>query len=107
MPDNCTGIVVDFGKACYQEKGRKYALSISEQQMYLKKHPQIPPDVVSGISRQSHASDIYGFGRVIQAINSEKLSIPFLQSLAQLSLEGNATKRPTAKDIYTSLQSLL
>lgn len=103
----CTGVTIDFGKACYNEKGQKYSLSRSEQQRYLRKYLQIPPDVISGVSMQSHASDIYAFGRIIRAVNTEKLSIPYFQSLIKLSLETDATKRPTAKDIYTSLQSLL
>ena len=50
------------------KNGHKYHLSTAMQSEYLVKHPQIPPDVVKGQNFQSHASDIYAFGRVIKTV---------------------------------------
>ena len=102
----CTGVLVDFGKACFKEAGRKYHLSPSLQQEYLKNHPQVPPDVVAGESVQSHASDIYSFGRVLMAINTKKLDISMLQSLGSFCMDRDPLKRPSIQDIYTSFHNL-
>ena len=71
------------------------------------KHSHIPPDVVYGRSRQSHASDVYAFGKVIKHINAEKLNIPLLQSIGSLCIESDASNRPSAQDIHTSLSNLI
>lgn len=102
----CTGVLIDFGKGCPLKRGRRYHLAPSVQKTYLIKHPQIPPDIVHGRNCQSHASDIYAFGRVIKQVNKEKLSIPLLQSIGDICMEDNSSKRPTAQDIYTSLINL-
>ena len=37
--------VIDFGKACPTSKGKKYALSEAEKDIYKREHPQIAPDL--------------------------------------------------------------
>ena len=105
--DTCTGVLIDFGKACLLKNGQRYHLAPSLQKEYLMKHSHIPPDVVYGRSRQSHASDVYAFGKVIKHINAEKLNIPLLQSIGSLCIESDASNRPSAQDIHTSLSNLL
>ena len=96
-------VLIDFGKSCMLKNGRKYHLSTAMQSEYLVKHPQIPPDVVKGQNFQSHASDIYAFGRVIKTVNENKMKIPYLHSLSMFCMDCNHIKRPLASDIVTSL----
>ena len=102
----CTAVFIDFGKGCHLKSGRRYHLTPSVQKKYLHEHPQLPPDIISGRNSQSHASDVYAFGRVIKHVNKQKLRLPLLQSIGDLCMEENSCKRPTAQDIYTSLSNL-
>ena len=101
------GFLIDFGKSCFLENGRKYSLLSSLQKQYLVQHPQIPPDVVCGMNRQSHASDVYAFGRVIGIVNEQKLCISLLKSLSTFCTNDKVSERPKIHDIFTSLKSLL
>ena len=98
-------LVYLFNCDILHKHGHRYHLSCSIQTEYLIKHPQIPPDVVKGENTQSHASDVYTFGRVLKAVNQEKLNIPLLHSLSDLCMDLNPFKRP-AQNILTSLQNL-
>lgn len=51
-------VVIDFGKACFVENGKKYNLSAVEKRRYKLVHPQVPPDVVDGIRIQDKLSDV-------------------------------------------------
>ena len=100
--------IIDFGKACFEENARLYHLSLVEKETYRTKHPQIAPDVRDGLKKQSPASDAYSFGRIILSIiNSKKLTIPGLSSLAGTCLEYNMDKRPKTIALYTFMKSLM
>lgn len=101
------GFLIDFGKSCFLKNGRRYSLSTSVQKEYSVRHPQIPPDVVCGTNAQSHASDIYAFGRVIGIVNKKRLNIPLLQSLSTLCMKYDVPERPTIHNIFTSFTNLL
>ena len=58
--------LVDFGKACYSESGKKYILSKAEIATYKKHYPQIAPDIHDGLVQHSQKSDIYAFGRIVK-----------------------------------------
>ena len=99
--------IIDFGKACFETNARLYHLSKSDKEVYRKRHPQVAPDVRDGICRQSTASDIYSFGRILSSINEENLSIPVLQSMSDMCLDYDGAKRPSTNDLYTFLENLL
>lgn len=55
----CQSIVIDFGKACYVAEAAIYCLSPEQKEKYKANHPQVAPEVHSGTSSQSFASDVY------------------------------------------------
>ena len=101
-----TPCIIDFGKACLESNSKLYHLSISEREVYRKRHPQIAPDLRDGLCKQSTASDIYSFGRILSAIN-DVLSIPVIVSMTELCLEYYCRKRPSTVDLCTFLNNLL
>ena len=76
-------------------------MSTSEKEVYRKSHPQVAPDVRDGYCKQSTASDIYSFGRILSSINEEKLSIPVLASMSDMCLDYYSDKRPSTNDLCT------
>lgn len=108
LPPNyefCRSIVIDFGKACYSHEAKLYHLSSEQKLAYKTNHPQIAPEVRTGINKQSFASDIYSFGRILQKINSAILNTPVLYNLAEQCLD-HYSKRPTADELNTFLSNL-
>lgn len=72
VPDyqSIRAVLVDFNKACFIEDAQVYKLSANERLRYAKCHPQVAPEVRDGLQKQSYASDIYAFGRVIDKVNT-------------------------------------
>lgn len=101
----CRSVLIDFGKACYVTEAKLYQLSKEQKQKYKVIHPQVAPEVRDGINKQSHASDIYSFGRIMQHINC-KLQIPVLDQLAGQCLGLVFKERPTAKQLLTFFSNL-
>lgn len=99
-------VIVDFGKASFECHGKRYLLSEAEKLKYQKHHPQIAPDVRDGSVKQSKASDIFSFGRIITDINKKKLSIAAVTSMADLCLEYSGMKRPLTNDLLTFFNNL-
>ena len=99
-------LLVDFNKACHSDEGQMYKLSHKEKEKYAKHHPQIAPEVRCGIKRQSFASDMYSFGRVLHKINSKVLKIPCLDSMSAMCLSVKSSERPSANELSTFLASL-
>ena len=101
----CRSVIIDFGKACCVSEAKLYHLSPEEKEKYKVVHPQIAPEVRNGIHKQSFASDIYSFGRIMQRVN-HKLEIPVLNSLADHCLGASYDKRPSAEQLLTFLTNL-
>ena len=105
--------IVDFGKACFQQNAKLYHLSTNDKAVYRKHHPQVAPELRDGICKQSMASDVYSFGRILAAINEEKLSMPALtlsmpvHASSAMCLDYDYTKRPSTKDLCMFLENLL
>ena len=104
--DSIQPCIVDFGKACLQQSARLYKLTPFEKETYKKRHPQVAPEVRDGTCKQSIASNIYSFGRILSAINKENLSIPVLASMSDMCLDHNYDQRPSTNDLYTFLENL-
>ena len=96
--------IVDFGKARYASEAKLYHLSQDQKEKYKLCHPQVAPEVRDGICKQSFASDIYSFGRIMQHING-KLQIPVLKNLADQCV-GMYKERPSAEQLLTFLSNL-
>lgn len=100
-------ILIERRHDCYVESGKVYRLSPDKQKYYAKHHPQVAPEVRRGVCKQSFASDIYSFGRVLQKVNIIALKIPYLYNLSDQCLKDNHSIRPTATELHTSLSNLL
>ena len=83
--DRAEPCIVDFGKTCFQQSAKLYHLSPTDRDIYKKRHPQVAPEVRDGIHKQSTASDIYSFGRILSRVNKEKLKIPVLSFMSNVS----------------------
>ena len=93
----CRSILVDFGKASYASEVKLYHLSIQQKEKHKVSHPQVAPEVRDGICKQSFASDVYSFGRIMQHING-KLEIPVLNNLADQCV-GIYKEHPSAEQL--------
>ena len=80
-------VVIDFGKSMFidERPERKMCMSTKEQKEYIKKYPHVAPEIVSGRSFYSIASDTYSFAKLID----------FLCDKARLNLR--SAKRVLAK----------
>ena len=78
-------VLTDFNKACFKEDGVTYKLSNEEKKKYAKHYPQVAPEIRCGTGKQTHASDVYSFGRVLQKISME-LQISALIKLSSLCM---------------------
>lgn len=103
---SCQGILVDFGKSCFIDDGKMYKLSEQERHRYSLEHPQVAPDLRNGHCKQSQFSDVYSLGRIIKQINDKFLCVPCVASHASMCTQYICTKRPTIKELYTSMYSL-
>lgn len=99
-------VIVDFGKACDIEGGKMYRLSLREREVYITDHPQVAPDLRDGKCKQSIASDVYSFGRVLYRIYLTKRiqGWSFLKDLVKRCMAYDSTARPSTSDIKHMLQ---
>ena len=100
MPIN----LVWFGKACYASEAKLYHLSIEQKEKYKVHHPQVAPEVRNGVLKQSFASDMYSFGRIMQYVNG-KLGIPVLKNLVDQCI-GVHKESPCAEQLLILLSNL-
>ena len=82
--------MIDFGK-CITTAAVKH-ISHEEQQEYHKKHAHIAPEIVSGPSKPSPASDVYSFGRMA-SIFATKVESIVLKSKGNKCTSFNASAR--------------
>ena len=100
-------ILIDFGKGRFISDGKVYKLSLQEQRCYAIEHPHVAPDLRDGHCRQSQYSDVYSLGKVIKLINDKFFHIPFIASHASFCTQYIRTKRPSADDLFNSMQRML
>lgn len=79
-------MLIDFGKACLANEGKKKVLSRNEKAIYYKEHYHIAPEVIEGLCPQSIKSDVYSFGVVIASLYKRSRYIP-LKELAKHCLK--------------------
>lgn len=83
--DSIEPCIVDFGKACFQKYAKLYHLSANNKEIYRKCHPQVAPELQDSVCKLSTASDVYLVGRIQSITNKEKLSIPVLATMSDVS----------------------
>ena len=104
-PGRVHAVLIDFGKCMPETSCSLYRLSESERETYRRKHRHVSPELVSGVSKPSTASDIYSLGRVIKhtilhsTIDSEAWPVR-LQKICKLCLNVTPTARPVMEDIF-------
>lgn len=94
-------VIIDFGKACQISYGKKYNLSHRQREMYELNHPQIAPDLRDGLCKQSDASDMFSFGKIVNIINSVsyKDHNEVLKQVSQKCMQYRSHMRPSVKCI--------
>ena len=60
-------------------------------------HPHVAPDIRDGLHKQSDASDIFSFGRIIHIIHSVSLDNEVLKELLRTCLLYQSQMRPNIK----------
>ena len=102
LVSTCTvkAVIIDFGKACDITKGKRYKLSEDEKQQYKSVHTHIAPDLRDGICTQSASSDIYSFGKLVNAlIKSHVLHNTELEDLSQKCMQYHSISCPNLHSI--------
>lgn len=102
-------MLIDFGKASKSTEGKHLSLTRVEKVEYLRKFPQIPPEVIEGDSQQSTYSDMYAVGGVLYHIaESGNISIPlYTKTLLNIAEKCRSTQylcRLNAKQALQQLQ---
>lgn len=95
-------VIIDFGKACEVVQGKLYRLTLMEREQYKINHPQIAPEVRDGLSKQSEASDIYSYRRIVSMVSKKTKEIT-VQNLSKMCMMYNATDRPLISSIKVLL----
>ena len=102
-------ILVDFGKACYLEHGKKYELVSDEIETYKLHHPHIAPDLRDGKCRQSYSSDVYSFGYMLYMLTKRvRMDAPVHSSLRAIATECmhyRENSRPEIEDVVHLLMN--
>ena len=81
-------------------------MSKEEQEAYKQKYRHIAPEVVAGTHRQSHASDVYGLGLLLEQI-ADKSCCKSLLSLSKRYLVSNPQARVSLDYLVVNIQSLI
>ena len=95
-------VLIDFGKCIPTAAGSLKHLSHEEQQEYHKKHAHIAPEIVSGASKPSAASDVYSFGRIASII-AKKVESTVLKNVGNKCTSFSPNARPHLNDIIKQL----
>lgn len=67
-------VLIDFGKACTLENGKKYNLTKDEKVLYYTFCSHLAPELAEGISKQATFSDTFSLGKVIKQICAKGVS---------------------------------
>ena len=96
--------VIDFGKACPSEMGKKYVLGHYQKEVYRNRYSHIAPDLVDGIVPQSFLSDVFSLGQVIKKM---AMAHTGLQQLATSCTSYSCSERLRLENLVSTLKSML
>ncbi|XP_068750256.1 probable serine/threonine-protein kinase DDB_G0271682 [Montipora capricornis] len=98
-------ILIDFGKCIHLSAAGNHLKHLTplEQKKYHQKHGHIAPEIVSGASPPSFASDIYSFGQLVYAVGTF-IDHHFLRALGKRCCHDDATMRPELNHIVDELK---
>ena len=98
-------VIIDFGKACEINEGKRYSLSVKEKDRYKSHHPQVAPDLCDGLCKQNVATDIYSVGRIMNIINvNTSLKCAKVKKVSQECMQYSGILRPDMASIKQSLK---
>lgn len=100
-------ILIDFGKACHHNKGKRYKLTEEEQQQYIAHHPQIAPDLRDGREAQNVKTDIFALGRLIEKMCKMYSMLGETYRVATCCLADASQDRPELKEVSQALQQVI
>ena len=105
IPTGYKSILLDFGKSCFTSNAKQYTLSAKDKLKYIERHPHIAPDLREGYCKQSMASDIFSFGRILKIVN-DVIEIPVLNNMSDMCTAYKGSDRPTTEEMFTFLSNL-
>ena len=97
-------VLVDYGKACLVNEGKRKILSRNEKAKYYKEHYHIAPEVIEGTHPQSIKSDMYSVGVVIASLYKHSQYLP-LKEIAKHCLKPFST-RCTSAELFSIIFNL-
>ena len=99
--------IIDFGKACLSDHGKKYHLSAKEIQTYKEEHSHIAPDLRDGHISQCPATDVFSLGRILKKVNRTVIHFHVVTELARQCLAYYSHDRPSIGDVTTKLNEVI
>ena len=87
-------IIIDFGKARPIKSPKRYKLTETEKEEYLRTYTHLAPELVRGLYPQSASTDIYSLGHIIRKV-ATVTSNQHLKMIAKLCTKVNVENRPT------------
>lgn len=98
-------VIIDLGKACEIDEGKWYHLTKQEKEKYKLHHPQIAPDLRDGLCKQSEATDVYSFGRMMNMmITNANIQSQAVKSLSEQCMQYDGCLRPETVLLQQVLQ---
>ena len=98
--------IIDFGKACPSDRGKKYSLPHHQKKVFKERYTQLAPDLLDGKVAQSFLSDVYSLGKLIERLASAAVNG---KALCQLSLQCttySCTDRKELGEVTTTLKTI-
>ena len=95
--------IIDFGKACRSDNGKRYSLTREQKELYKKEHTQIAPDLRDGLVLQSYSTDTYSLGRIIKRVNSVVIKSSSLLTFCRQILSYHSHDRPNLQSVLQVL----
>lgn len=97
-------VLVDYGKACLVNEGKRKILSRNEKAKYYKEHYHIAPEVIERTHPQSIKSDMYSVGVVVASLYKHSKYLP-LKEIAKHCLKPFST-RCTSAELFSIVFNL-
>lgn len=108
-------VIIDFGKACERENGRKHNLSFFEKKQYRVNFPHMAPEIIDGLMKESVSSDLYALGKLFARIFDEDLPLEgvadcYVSSICDIisqCISNDVEKRPSAFNVLKKIENIL
>ena len=99
--------IIDFGKACPADKGKRYKLQYHQQKVFKQRYSHLAPDMVDGKAAQSSLSDVYSLGKLIERMASVPATGKALHELSSQSTSYSYTARKGLGEVENTLKTII